>query len=223
MMKIVNNVITPGTVVIVAGDFNVDLAGVDSIHNLTCLSKFINECGLTSCLAQYADVLNNTYRYIARNVFTKLDNKLISADNNYGFKVVNVDIVDDATNFNDHLLIKCALHLQDMNGSFNQARRQTCDSNNNSQYFRYMWSDTAKQQHYISTSNMLQLLTADFNSGNMCLSNYEFVNRHYNGIVGGLKIAVLYNIIIRVLYKNLVVIFASHIISMYYRNLANML
>ena len=58
MMEIVNNVITPGTVVIVTGYFNVDLAGVDSIHNLTCLSKFINECGLTSFQAHYAGVLN---------------------------------------------------------------------------------------------------------------------------------------------------------------------
>ena len=61
-MEIVNNVISLGTVVIVAGDFNVDLAGVDSIHNLTCLNKFINECDLTLCLVHYAGVLNYTYR-----------------------------------------------------------------------------------------------------------------------------------------------------------------
>ena len=132
MMEIVNNVFTPGTVVIVAGDFNVDLAGVDSIHNLTCLSKFINEYRLTSCLAHYAGVLNYIYRWTARNAFTKLDNILISVGNNYGFKVVNVDIVDDATNFNDHLLVKCALRMQDVNGSSNQARKQTFDNNNDS-------------------------------------------------------------------------------------------
>ena len=89
--------------------------------------------------------------------------------------------------FSDHLLVKCALHLQDENGSSNQACRQTCDNNNNNQYFRYIWPDVAKQQYYISTGNMLQLRTADLNSDNMCLTNYEFVNRLYNGIVGELK------------------------------------
>ena len=122
----------------------------------------------------------------ARCVFTKLDNIIISDDNNYGFKVVNVDIVDDATNFSDHLLVKWALHLQDVNRSSNQ-RRQTCDNNSNSQYFRYIWSDVAKQQYYISTVHMLQLLTADLNCDNTYLSKYEFVNSLYNGIVGVLK------------------------------------
>ena len=91
-----------------------------------------------SCLAYNAGVLNYTYRRTARNVFSKLDNILISDSSNYGFKVVNVDIFDDAINFRDHLLVKCALHLQDVNGSSNQARRQTCDNNNNSQYLRYI-------------------------------------------------------------------------------------
>ena len=169
MMEIVNTVITPGTAVIVAGDFNVDLAGVDSIHNLTCLSKFINEYSLTSSLAHYAGVLNYTYRCTARNVFIKLDNIHISDSSNYGFKVINVDIADNATNFSNHLFVKCDLHLQDVNDSSNKACMKTYDNNNNYQYFRYIWLDVAKQQYYISTGNMLQLLTADLNSDKMCV------------------------------------------------------
>ena len=54
----------------------------------------------------------------------KVDNILISDGNNYGFKVVNMDIVDNATNFSNHLLVQCALNLLDVNGSSNEACRQ---------------------------------------------------------------------------------------------------
>ena len=185
MVDIMNNVMTPGATVIVAGDFTIDLTMIDNVNNLSCLKRFVNDCGLQSCMSFYKGNLHHTYRCDARKAYSMLDNILIPNSVDQNVNVTSVDIVDDTINFSDHLLVKCILHINSSNNSKN--KQGGFNRNKVNSHMAYVWSDEAKQQYYGSTGITLQYLISELSEQKEHFSRIEFVNKLYNGIVCILK------------------------------------
>ena len=107
-----------------------------------------------------------------------LDNIFVSSNNNLELEILFVDIVDDITNFSEHMLVSCILRVNNV-----------CEKNgniylgaNNTTFSTYDWTDTAKQQYYYNTGIALHPLINEISGKNVVPSDVGFVNDVYNSI-----------------------------------------
>ena len=67
-----------------------------------------------------------------------------------------VDIINDETNFSDHLALTCHFHVK------NVYNENTKNKNDSSEILcKYFWTDFAKDKYYVATGVALQLILAN--------------------------------------------------------------
>ena len=109
--SIINSFKLPNMNVIIAGDFNNDLSFCDS-NGLNGLNSIMNLHNLIPCSSIYKGKINYTFRNNTRDVSLFIDN--IIFDKKLLNNVNYVDIIDDVTNFSDHLAITCHFHMKNV-------------------------------------------------------------------------------------------------------------
>ena len=152
--SIIDSFKSPDMNVIIAGDFNDDLS-VSEFKGLNCWKNIMNIHNLIPCSSIYKGKINYTFRNDTRDVSSFIDNIVFDKKllNNLNY----VDIIDDVTNFSDHLAITCHFH---MNTAYNE---QTKNKNYSSNMLRkYFWTDFAKDKYYADTGLALQLTLAKY-------------------------------------------------------------
>ena len=107
--SIIDSFKLPNMNVIIAGDFNDDLSLCDS-NGLNGLNNIMNLHNLIPSSSIYNDKINYTFRNDTRDVSSFIDN--IIFDKKLLNNVNYVDIIDDVTNFSDHLAITCHFHMK---------------------------------------------------------------------------------------------------------------
>ena len=112
--SIIDSFELPNMNVIIAGDFNNDLSFCDS-NGLNGLNNIMNLHNLIPCSSIYKGKINYTFRNDTRDVSSFIDNiifykKLLNNVNYVNF----VNIIDDVTNYRDHIAITCHFHMKNV-------------------------------------------------------------------------------------------------------------
>ena len=181
MSDIVHNIAALGTTVLLAGDFNVDLSTVNNVASLKCLECFIDELNLSSCFQFYTGAVKHTFRCDKRGVYSMLDNILVQMSDCNNIDISLVKIVDDVTNFSDHLPVLCTVHLGAADNN------TVINDDSNAYYCAYLWSDVTKQDYYRATGHFLQLLIDSMLQNEAFVTPDVFVNVLFDGIVNTLR------------------------------------
>ena len=92
--------------------------------------------------------------------------------------VTSVEIVDDESNFSDHLPVICRL-LYNAVDELDDGSVTSLPCNDRKFYYAYLWSNMAKLDYYYSTGAALQTLINDIS---IVHEPFEYVNALFDGI-----------------------------------------